>query len=428
MQNTADQLNTDTVYSTLKKIAGRLHGREIIVLESQLQGHPESNVTFIAASAVNKLVVRGAESTIWRNGEQETVQNNPWNTFREFRKDSGWLFGYIGYDTGVKADYGNRSEYRAPDLFMMEPEYLFKITDGRVQQLLGVPVPEKGFYSGGSFSLGKAESGIERETYITNVRQIKHLISEGEFYELNYSYPLKADFSGDSYELYRKMRNVNPVPFGSYMEIDDFAVCCLSPERFLKKLGVKVMSEPIKGTSARAEDIVEDQKLRDELKSEKNEAENLMIVDLVRHDLSQVCRPGSVKVSKLYEIQSFGTVHQLISRVEGEVAADRDPVDVIEACFPMGSMTGAPKKRVMEAIDDLENYKRGIYSGSIGYFTPDGDFDFNVVIRSAVIQSGILTYPVGGAITGDSDPSGEWSETEIKARVLRAVQNVKGVK
>lgn len=181
------------------------------------------------------------------------------------------------------------------------------------------------------------------------------------------------------------------------------------------------MSEPIKGTSARGSNAAEDVKFRNELKSKKNEAENLMIVDLVRHDLSAVCEPGSIDVSKLFEIQTFGTVHQLISRVEGTVSPDMCPSDIIRACFPMGSMTGAPKIRVMKRIGELETYRRGIYSGAIGYMTPDGDFDFNVVIRTAIIDGRRLVYPVGGAITGDSDPEEEWAETAVKSRVLKMV-------
>ncbi|MGK7369838.1 MAG: chorismate-binding protein, partial [Candidatus Halalkalibacterium sp. M3_1C_030] len=166
---------------------------------------------------------------------------------------------------------------------------------------------------------------------------------------------------------------------------------------------------------------IDDRELREDLRqSMKNRAENLMIVDLVRNDLSKIAKKGSVKVSDLFEIQTFGTVHQMVSTVEAESGTE-DPIDIIKACYPMGSMTGAPKISAMKSIEELENYRRGIYSGAIGYINPAGDFDFNVVIRTAIISGGDLYYSVGGAITGDSDPFEEWEETLVKARALTKV-------
>ncbi|MEX2435046.1 MAG: chorismate-binding protein, partial [Balneolaceae bacterium] len=204
-------------------------------------------------------------------------------------------------------------------------------------------------------------------------------------------------------------------------------ICCASPERFLKKKGNRILSEPIKGTSARSLEPLADEIQKELLMNEKNRAENLMIVDLVRHDLSAVAKTGSVRVSKLYDIQTFGTVHQLISAVEAEVDDHVNPVEIVKACFPMGSMTGAPKIKVMNTIDELESYRRGIYSGAIGYFNPDGDFDFNVVIRTAIVQNNSYIYPVGGAITSDSDPVNEWEETKIKSAMIRNVLAKNGI-
>ena len=243
-------------------------------------------------------------------------------------------------------------------------------------------------------------------------------IREGEYYELNYSYPMQADFEGDAYELYRAMRRRNPVPFGAYLERGDLAVVCASPERYLQCEGGRLLSEPIKGTAARKSNRTEDEREKSTLLNEKNRAENVMIVDLVRHDFSRVCIAGSVRVEDLFEIQSFGTVHQLISRVTGELAAGNTVQDAIRVSFPMGSMTGAPKLRVMQRIEELEIYKRGIYSGSFGYFSPDGKVDLNVVIRTAMIQNGTLVYPVGGAIVSDSKADEEWAETKTKAVLL----------
>jgi len=178
-------------------------------------------------------------------------------------------------------------------------------------------------------------------------------------------------------------------------------------------------SDPIKGTRARGENSIVDTQIIDELRnSEKDRAENLMIVDLVRHDMSQIAEPGSVKVPELFNIQTFGTVHQMVSRVESVLKEDVSPEAALAACFPMGSMTGAPKISAMNYIESLETYKRGLYSGAIGYFDPLGDFNFNVVIRSAIIRGQELWYSAGGAITSDSDPQQEWEETLVKIRAL----------
>jgi len=262
---------------------------------------------------------------------------------------------------------------------------------------------------------------VERDQYLECIKEAKRKISEGDYYELNLSHQLFARFEGDPYALYQKMREVGPVPFGAYMQKENLSVCSMSPERFLAKQGSRVYSQPIKGTIHRGVNETDDRKLREGLReSLKDRAENLMIVDLVRNDLSRIARKGSVEVSELFQIQTFGTVHQMVSTVEAE-AETENPIEIIKACYPMGSMTGAPKISAMKSIEELENYRRGIYSGAIGYLDPKGDFDFNVVIRTAIISGSNLFYSVGGAITGDSDPEQEWEETLVKARALTKV-------
>lgn len=420
------QTLTDNLYCCLNNLSSGHRSGEIIILESQHPNHPESKQTYVAAFSSQYIALRGTEIE-WKNGD-ETVETGSdlWEEIKRFRESAEWVFGYFGYDLAVpdgKRDPQNKLYYEAPGLFLMEPTVLFRIDENGVEQLLGDKVEINQRYERTEFSVKDVTPAISKEKYIRAIETIKEQIAEGEFYELNFSYPITATFGGSSYELYRKMREISPVPFASYIEFDSLSVCCSSPERFLQKKGTRLISEPIKGTAARGKNREEDDRYRDELKSEKNEAENLMIVDLVRHDLSTVCKPGSIKVSKLFEIQTFGTVHQLISRVEGTIADDSDPADAIRACFPMGSMTGAPKIRVMQHTEELENYRRGIYSGAIGYMSPNGDFDFNVVIRSAILSGNRLTYPVGGAITGDSDPEEEWIETRVKSKVLHMVQN-----
>ncbi|TVR16006.1 MAG: anthranilate synthase component I family protein [Balneolaceae bacterium] len=412
----------------LDQVQSTFRDEEVILLESQMEGHPSSKKTLAALKPKRWIRAESDQITIFNGTRTTSFRGDPWEALKVFRNTkNGWLFGYLGYDLKnftEKLQSVNRAMYQFPDLYFMEPESLLIYENGEVS-LYGNPVELE------NISPGKTESSkpdavdvkelVTKEEYIKNVVLIKERIAAGDFYELNYSYALQTEWKTHPYRLFQKMRAVNPVPFGAYIQMEEGAVCSISPERFLRKEGGKIISEPIKGTSVRMENAEADKQSRQELLNEKNRAENLMIVDLVRHDLSKVAKTGSVQVEKLFDVQSFGTVHQLLSTVVAEAANNTDAVDIVKECFPMGSMTGAPKIEVMKAIDNLENYKRGIYSGAIGYFTPDDDFDFNVVIRSAIVQNHCLTYPVGGAITSDSDADAEWEETKIKAQSLTKV-------
>lgn len=406
---------------TIDEIYERLSQHSLIILESQLQGHPSSHCSYIAAKPKNSITAYGSSVEIVENGGKKTFEANPWKALAEFRSEKKrWLFGYLGYDLKNYAEdleSNNLPLTDTPDMYFMEPEILLKVEDEKVEILSGdVDLPEKS-KSGlpGSVEM-KLQPLIGKDEYMETVETIQKKIHQGDFYEMNFTIPLCGGYTGDPYWLYSRMREINPVPFGAFISHEKFSVCCGSPERFLKKKGNSIRSEPIKGTAARSMDSEMDKINRDELMNDKNRAENLMIVDLVRHDLSRVSKSGSVKVSKLYDVQTFGTVHQLISVVESTAQENSDPIDIIKNCFPMGSMTGAPKIEVMKTTDQLEMYKRGIYSGAIGYITPEDDFDFNVVIRTAILQDDSLFYPVGGAITSDSDPESEWDECMIKSR------------
>ncbi|MEX2455966.1 MAG: anthranilate synthase component I family protein, partial [Balneolaceae bacterium] len=415
MMSHQNRLLIDSLFLQLKQESENYANKEIIILESQQSGHLASSKTFIAAFPKRSIQSTNLNVTVIDGEDKIEFVANPWDALQKFRNNrKSWLFGYLGYDLknsieNVKSN--NNPLTNLPDLFMMEPSVLLKVSNGEVESIIG---PEYSYVENEEISeclVKDFKPHIIRDEYIGKVKQIQHQIKEGDFYEMNFSYPMTGTFEGDSFELYRKMREINPVPFGAYLSFAGSSVCCASPERFLKKSGSKIVSEPIKGTSARSTNKVTDKKLREELRSEKNQAENLMIVDLVRHDFSKVSKTGSVNVTKLYDIQTFGTVHQLISRVEGKLKEEVDAVDALKSCFPMGSMTGAPKLRVMQEIEHHEEYRRGIYSGAIGYFTPNDNVDFNVVIRTAVIEGNSLVYSVGGAITGDSVPEKEWEET-----------------
>lgn len=412
----------------LSRLLTGLKNREAILLESQLKEHPSSVRSYLAIGDEAKIVVKNRKAIFFEDGREiRRVNGEPWKALKKFRREyPGWHFGYLGYNLGNQAESekpNSEGSSGIPDMIFLKPRLLAEIKGDVMEWIYG---------DGSELKLNSTSSdqnrlgpfvdrfipGVSKERYLQKVEDIRQRIKEGDFYELNFSYPLTGRFEGNPLQLYEQMKQVNPVPFGAYLAVEGMHVCCASPERFLKKSGAKLLSEPIKGTSARAEDPSVDQKNRDELLNEKNRAENLMIVDLVRHDLAKIAKTGTVKVDKLFDLQSFGTVHQLISSISCEVDNRLDPVDYIQECFPMGSMTGAPKIEVMKHIDRLEEYSRGIYSGAIGYFTPEGDFDFNVVIRTAIIRDGVLTYPVGGAITSDSIPAEEWEETLLKAKSL----------
>lgn len=423
---------------TSERISDRLKyyfdDEEMVLLESQLHGHPSSQKSYVAVKPRRTIRAYGNKIILEENGVKNEYEMDPWRALEQFQNSKkSWLFGYIGYDLKnflENLQSKNPELVRTPDLYFIEPSSLYSVKDGTIQTLVGEKLSVKNLpvQTSTEVTTGNISPTIQKDDYITQIKRIQERIVEGDFYEMNYSYPMMGTYHGDSFQLYNEMRKINPVPFGGYIQGMDFTVCCSSPERFLCKDGDLIRSEPIKGTAPRSGSVLEDNEHRQLLLNEKNRAENLMIVDLVRHDLSRIAKPGSVRVTKLFDIQTFGTVHQLISTVEALAEKGRSPIEIIKACFPMGSMTGAPKIEVMHAIDEIEMYRRGIYSGAMGYFTPDGNFDFNVIIRTAILQDQKLIYPVGGAITSDSDPQNEWEETEIKARNLTQVLNQNLVK
>lgn len=401
----------------------------VIVLESQLPSHPSSIRSLVAAYPEREISACDSEILEQVQGKEFSYKMNPWSALKNFYNNSdGWVLGVAGYDLKnftESLSSENPKIAEVPDMYFMEPELLIEIKNDKLRIIKGEEIFDKL-----SFAEHVAESenihfslspAISKEAYVANVNRIKEKITAGDFYELNYSYPMEGGFVGNPFELYCGMKKVNPVPFAAYISTGQFAVCCSSPERFLKKTGLNILSEPIKGTSRRSDDPEIDLQFKKELLNEKNRAENLMIVDLVRHDMSSVSKVGSVSVTKLFDLQTFDTVHQLISSVESTAEETVHVVDIIKNCFPMGSMTGAPKIEVMKCIEQIECYRRGIYSGAIGYITPEGDFDFNVVIRSAIVYNEKLVYPVGGAITSDSDPDAEWEETLVKAKSITYV-------
>lgn len=266
---------------------------------------------------------------------------------------------------------------------------------------------------------------VIKENYLKNVVKLKKHIQQGDIYEINYCQEYVAQgVQINPIDTYFKLNKKSPTPFSCFVKFNDKFLLCASPERFMSKIGNQIISQPIKGTIKRGATLQEDDALKNQLKKDpKERSENIMIVDLVRNDLSKIATRNSVKVDELCEIYTFPQVHQMISTISAELQPEVDFKTIIHALFPMGSMTGAPKIRAMELIEQYEDSRRGLYSGTVGYIQPNGDFDFNVVIRSILYNSSSkkLSYFVGSAITSLSEPEKEYEECLLKAKAINEV-------
>ena len=260
------------------------------------------------------------------------------------------------------------------------------------------------------------KNGLSNDAYRKGIHAIKHFIKEGDVYQINFTHRFDAlsDYSAE--ELYLALRELSPAPFGAYIDAGSYQVLSNSPEQFLKLQGIEVETKPIKGTRPRGESIQKDaQVLADLAASDKDRAENLMIVDLLRNDLGRVCVPGSIHVPKLFHVESYATVHHLVSTVSGQLRDGEDAVSLLKACFPGGSITGAPKHRAMQLIDELEQESRELYCGSVVRFGFDGSLDSSITIRSIVKKDDALYYWAGGGIVADSEADNEYQESLDKA-------------
>lgn len=356
----------------------------------------------------------------------------------KFQSDcNDYLFGYLGYD--LKNDVEDLSSENADyvgfsDLYFFQPK---KIILWKNDQALCLYLDE---YSKDIESdiqairqteIKKAATNIEvdilsrisRPAYFKKVENILEHIHRGDIYEVNFCQEFFANNTEiDPLAVYQKLNEISSAPFASFLKIEDKFLLSASPERFVKKQGPKIVVQPIKGTARRIEETTEDQLVAETLSNDpKERAENIMIVDLIRNDLSKHAKKGSVQVEELCKVYSFKQVHQLISTVTCDVLDQVHPVEILKDLFPMGSMTGAPKISAMKIIEEEEETKRGLYSGAVGYFTADGDFDFNVVIRSILYNasSKYISFSVGSAITSLSEIEKEYQECLLKARALK---------
>lgn len=354
--------------------------------------------------------------------------------FTEAAED--WIFGHLGYDLkneveGLHSSHPDHIGF--PQAFLFVPRYVVLWQADHIQlgslehdheqvfEEIRNTVPESAEARPISVS-----QRFSREEYVQVISELKQHIQRGDCYEINFCQEFFADDAIiDPVATYHALSSISPNPFSVFYRHHDKYLLCASPERFLTRSGNRLISQPIKGTISRdGNDPQRDQALQEELRqSAKDRTENVMIVDLVRNDLSRVCREGSVEVDELFGIYRFPQVYQMISTISGELQPGTSFADIIRACFPMGSMTGAPKRKVMELIERYERTSRGIFSGSVGYITPEKNFDLNVVIRSIMYNAttGYLSFMAGSGITAASDPDAEYEECLLKARAIKKI-------
>ena len=381
-------------------------------------------------------------------GAIDVVNPAPGQAFANLEKfhasSKDWIFGHLSYDLKNEIEdlsSTNPDHVGFPDLFFFVPRVIIRLKDDEVsigvngtddasllfEELSQVVVNITSFHNRNLIDL---QSRFNKDEYIATVELLKKHIHRGDCYVINFCQEFFAEnVELDALKVFLSLDNLSPNPFSAFYRINDKYCLCSSPERYLRKDGDRLLSQPIKGTSPRNFlDPGADEKNKQSLvESRKERSENVMVVDLVRNDLSKVCDEGSVKVTELFGVYSFPNVHQMISSIEGNMKKNLYWIDALKATFPMGSMTGAPKKKVMELAEQYERTKRGLYSGAIGYVDPGGNFDFNVVIRSILYNStsGYLSYQTGSAITFESDPEKEYEECLLKGEAMRSAIEIK---
>ena len=373
----------------------------------------------------------------------KTDFKNAFDKLAEFQNGTkDYLFGYLSYD--LKNDVEDLSSQNFDglgfaDLFFFQPQRIVFIKGEKVifkyLKMIADEIDED-FKSIENFKISEEEKTknkkanqiklrIHKDSYMQKVTKILEHIHRGDIYEANFCQEFYAENAQiNPVEVYKHLNAISEPPFATFFKLDEHYILSASPERYLKKNGDLVISQPIKGTAKRLRSKVDDEQIAFDLsRDEKERSENIMIVDLVRNDLSKTAIKGSVKVTELCKVYSFKQVHQLISTVVSKVPETVNPIQIIKDTFPMGSMTGAPKVSAMKIIEQLEETKRGVYSGTVGYFTPEGDFDFNVIIRSILYnrENKYLSFSVGGAITAKSVPEKEYEECLLKAKAMKYV-------
>ncbi len=400
--------------------------REVIFMDSN--DYPQRYSSYDCILAVDAFT---SIKTDYHNAFEDLKQ------YQQATKD--WLFGYLSYDLKNDIeilDSNNFDGLNFPDLFFFQPKKIFLVKGNQLEiQYLNICADEFEYdfreisVQCSVFSVQSPEieikQRISKENYLNKVSKILKYIHRGDIYEANFCMEFFVEnVTINPFEKFQKLNEISRSPLAVYFKNNKQFLLSASPERYLRKEGELLISQPIKGTAKRFSDSIEDEKSKNILASDpKERSENIMISDLVRNDLSRTAQKGSVKVEELCGIYSFEQVHQMISTITSKLDSQYSVIDAIKTTFPMGSMTGTPKVSVMKIIEQLEETKRGLYSGAVGYFTPIGDFDFNVVIRSILYneENKYVSFSVGSAITSQSIPEKEYEECLLKAKAMHEV-------
>ena len=396
----------------------------------------------ISCNPYIKITSWGNQINLNKEGVDSSFYDNPFDIIRKyFKKSSNFtdlpfnsgMIGYFGYDS---LNSFNNSQSEFPDIavgfydwsiivnHLEKISYIvFKDENTLISKVIKKFSNEKNKSNTNILDeknvFSNFSQSISKEKYIDDVKKIKNYISDGDCYQVNYSQEFTANYKGDPWNIYKNIRKINPAPYSSFLNFDEKYVISSSPERFISVIKNHVETKPIKGTLKRLKDPnLDKEQIRILKNDEKNISENLMIVDLLRNDLSKCCKLGSVKVTKLFDIESYASVHHMVSTIEGKLNQVDSSINILEACFPGGSITGAPKIRSMEIINELEKRRRGVYCGSIGYFDENNNMDTNICIRTIMMNKNKLTFAAGGGIVHDSDPEDEYYESLEKVAIF----------
>lgn len=400
--------------------------REVAFLDSN--NYPQAYSSYDCLLAVDAFTLL---QTDYHNAFEDLKQ------YQQTTKD--WLFGYLSYDLkndSERLQSNNFDGLDFPDLFFFQPKKIFLLKGNHLEtrylhlcddelqedyQDITTIVPQQNT----ALESVEVQARIDQKKYLEQVQKMQEYIHKGDIYEANFCMEFYAENATiQPLEKFQKLNDISQPPFAVFLKNNQQYLLSATPERYLRKEGEDLISQPIKGTAKRYEDPVADEKAKEDLATNpKERAENIMITDLVRNDLSRTAQKGSVQVEELCGIYSFMQVHQMISTITSKMDEKYAVIDVLRLTFPMGSMTGAPKISAMKIIEELEVTKRGLYSGAVGYFTPEGDFDFNVVIRSILYnqKKQYLSFSVGSAITALSVPEQEYEECLLKAKAMKSV-------
>ena len=365
---------------------------------------------------------RGSFPIVLAVGNTLPSEINSKNTLASLFGNRNWKFGFLSYDTfSGKNDWFSKGHFFNPHTILHFGHAKVEIESELEPEVIWQQIQEENIESFKSPKL-KTKYNIEKNKYVETIKKLQQHLQRGDIYQINYCLQFAASNTEiDPIALYLKLNTESPMPFSGLMKMENRFVICASPERYLKRKGNEIISQPMKGTAPCDPNPKEDELNKQHLLlSTKERAENTMIVDLVRNDLSQFCISGSVRVEKWAEIYSLKPVHQMVSTVVGNIDPKCNSEEAIWHSFPMGSMTGAPKIRAMELIKQYESFSRGAFSGSMGYIEPNGDFDFNVLIRSIFYdqREKEISYSVGSGITVLSDPLEEYQECMLKAQSI----------